>query len=679
MAAEILKLSAPNRSTTDKSRDRPNLRASSDESREVVVTLPKATEWHYRGRAGHELGAIQPLSAPSGLVAQKDEGFQKFYKAVASPTHVRVTAGGRIVPNTRGPQSPNVKKETASEQSNAQPQQSTPANISSTQEVTQAATPFPVPLGYPTAFAGYPAGMFAHAQFPFPQIPLGFNLAGVFSLPHLTTNRHVSTQSESPVQQLVSHTQGLDGAGGVRISPPGQFDPTRPYFVNGQWMLPLGAQAYPYGLHPFAGPSGLMGQSGGTSMPQGQMPPQANSYVSMEAQPAQSNASHVRTNISVPTHPPISSIRPSQITKCHIESLKYNLKRVEDQLQYNIHQIDVKHMEGLAKEIRASVKALQDALPKQLEFEEMHYPKAEKQEPKPNGELFNPPISQSSGQRDHVPQVRRNGTASRVGVAATKHTRAAFSTGSDLPGSGSTDSEPLRRFSGLPMAAAAAAPFRPSNRHTIPNHTTSSADGGSSDSKEAVRIRLLCLGTKSFQAMAVNLAGGNQKQSTCSQPKTTVNGFTDSPTHGMKSGASDSATPKSTTCSVTTMPLSVDQEDGHSVSEGSKRVRVRCQEGHSIRKGNDLWHSMLKKGSPSSNVLPGEVTSMTAQGYLPQYGGHAAASLTPTIRNTVSSRGSLGKVVENEAKLGSAVPASDQRGENRPPVGDLPVDPSRTV
>ncbi|ERF68260.1 hypothetical protein EPUS_02716 [Endocarpon pusillum Z07020] len=40
----------------------------------------------------------QPRNAPAGLRAQSDEGFARFLKQHASPTHQRVTAGGRIVP-----------------------------------------------------------------------------------------------------------------------------------------------------------------------------------------------------------------------------------------------------------------------------------------------------------------------------------------------------------------------------------------------------------------------------------------------------------------------------------------------------------------------------------------------------------------------------------------------------
>lgn len=555
-SAEILKPSA-----MKANHERLNVRSSSDESREVVVSLPEATEWQYRGRAGHEIGTPQPLSAPPGLAAQKDEGFQKFYKAVVSPTHVRVTAGGRIVPNTRGPQSPNVK-ETVPETTQAQPQQNMQVNAPA-QETAPAATPVPMPLGYPAAFAGYPAGMFANAQLPIPHIPLGFNFGGGFSLPQFAMNRHVSNQSEPISSQPLSHTQGLDGAGGVRISPPGQFDPTRSYFVNGQWMLPLGVQAYPYGLHPFMAHPGLAGHYGGASIPSGHAPAQANSYPNLETQPAQSNGTHATTPVNAPAHPPISSIRPSQITKCHIESLKHNLKRVEDQLQYNVHQIDVKHMEGLAKEIRASIKSLKDALPKQLEFEGLHYPRAERHDYKPSGELFNPPISHGETRRDHISQGRKDGATARVSTGASKGARAVFSTGSGVPMSGSTDSEPFRRFSGIPIAAAAAPPFHPYNNHVASKHTISSGDD-SRDSNEATRNRLSRMGPKSFQAVAMNAAGEGRQDSSQCQPKPYVNG---SPSHAAKAGANTVTTPKSLPSSIASPPVCVNRKDDGTVSD----------------------------------------------------------------------------------------------------------------
>lgn len=45
-----------------------------------------------------------------------------------------------------------------------------------------------------------------------------------------------------------------------------------------------------------------------------------------------------------------------------------------------------------------------------------------------------------------------------------------------------------------------------------------------------------------------------------------------------------------------------------------------------------LWQAVLKKGSTSSAV-----SSTTAQGFLPQYRGHAAASLSPSINENQAS------------------------------------------
>ncbi|GJC85887.1 hypothetical protein ColLi_08725 [Colletotrichum liriopes] len=60
------------------------------------------------GQAGRQFDGqdaepdVLPEAPPQRPVLpdQKRKGFEQFYEAVRSPTHVRVTAGGRIVPNT---------------------------------------------------------------------------------------------------------------------------------------------------------------------------------------------------------------------------------------------------------------------------------------------------------------------------------------------------------------------------------------------------------------------------------------------------------------------------------------------------------------------------------------------------------------------------------------------------
>lgn len=74
---------------------------------------------------------------------------------------------------------------------------------------------------------------------------------------------------------------------------------------------------------------------------------------------------------------------------------------------------------------------------------------------------------------------------------------------------------------------------------------------------------------------------------------------------------------------------------------------------------------MLKKGSTSSAVLPGAVSSTTATGYLPPYQGNAAASLGPSVSNANSSgaRISSQKPTDND----SSQPTTEKVGENCPP------------
>lgn len=65
----------------------------------------RSIEWHFRRRDSSH--SSQPYSAPSSIAAQQAENFQRFYRAVVSPSHVRVTAGGRIIPNIRASAIPN--------------------------------------------------------------------------------------------------------------------------------------------------------------------------------------------------------------------------------------------------------------------------------------------------------------------------------------------------------------------------------------------------------------------------------------------------------------------------------------------------------------------------------------------------------------------------------------------
>src|ERR1700712_2732754 len=55
----------------------------------------------YQGNRAMKQPERQPVVPPTEPRAQKDEGFARFLKKHSSPTHQRVTTGGRIVPMER--------------------------------------------------------------------------------------------------------------------------------------------------------------------------------------------------------------------------------------------------------------------------------------------------------------------------------------------------------------------------------------------------------------------------------------------------------------------------------------------------------------------------------------------------------------------------------------------------
>lgn len=73
--------------------------------------------------------------------------------------------------------------------------------------------------------------------------------------------------------------------------------------------------------------------------------------------------------------PPVSSIRPSSVTKRQLDTLRASLKFYEDQLAYNKHQIDEASTQEQARKIRSSIAQFEQNLRMQEEFEADHYPK----------------------------------------------------------------------------------------------------------------------------------------------------------------------------------------------------------------------------------------------------------------------------------------------------------------
>ncbi|KAK3387456.1 hypothetical protein B0H63DRAFT_558964 [Podospora didyma] len=356
-------------------------------------------EWKYRGRSDSETAADEPLSVPSGVPAQRSEGFQRFYKAVISPTHVRVTAGGRIVPNTRGPPSPTSKR--TRDPSNIEGQNGSDklGNGLGKPPVGPVGLAPPLPI-IPQFIPGYPPG-YQPLQAPMSFVPMAFG-------PHLSTGLSFAQPPASPatMAQLgvdstlkdkhntkpgeIRNENGSteDKSEKVKITAPEYFDYTKPFFYNGQWMYPfpspIQAPFQMIGFPPSMAPQlpGRMIMPAATGI--GPMMPTATSAgpmmttaaFTMPHQGAPGSQPVVHRSLSnaspqPPPAPPISSIKPSEITKKQIACFKTSLKYHEDQLQYNRHQIDEKEMETQIRNLQDHIKRFEKTYQDQLEHEKL--------------------------------------------------------------------------------------------------------------------------------------------------------------------------------------------------------------------------------------------------------------------------------------------------------------------
>lgn len=192
----------------------------------------KETQWQFKRRDDSDRSS-QPLSAPSGYHAQKAENFQKFYRAVVSPTHVRVTAGGRIVPNIRAPPQPVFvwnrdkiffeAKQDKKVAGTGDPNWQEGAAL-------RLSDPNQLPINNPTTNASI-------ATTAPPSHSLEKPLNPGTLQPSTTTEPQVP--APAPALPNVSDQNNSAGSHPIKLSPPGQFDMTKPFMVNGQMVYPL--------------------------------------------------------------------------------------------------------------------------------------------------------------------------------------------------------------------------------------------------------------------------------------------------------------------------------------------------------------------------------------------------------------------------------------------------------
>ncbi|KFA79013.1 hypothetical protein S40288_00589 [Stachybotrys chartarum IBT 40288] len=688
-------------------------------------------DWKYRGRNDSEHAETQPINAPCTLGAQKDEGFQRFYKAVVSPTHVRVTAGGRIVPNERGSSSPTSKwtKEKIVAEGVTQP------SSCDAQE----------PNGFPVAQPPY--GPYAHV---FP----GF-MPGLPGIPAMSA-------APSPFP-MMHWPMGYNMPGG-------------------------------YGMPPY--------------------PP--------AAAPIANVAMSSTVGFAPPAKPPISSIRPSEITRKQLDMLRGSLKYIEDQLLYNKHQIDERGMESQAQMLRQQIEHFQKTCDLQMEFERVHYPGPERKNesmssssspaetPSKSSVTSEPACEQSAQQVKPVlpddssqhqsgksrsnknKSTARQSTGTSIGKATPALSVSRFAAET------SSESEPLKRTSTLPFTAALAPPFQPRadgnsyayvvapadveistshfNDGSVESNAYRKSQKGSSDmaisgqpylvgqiplginrgsiidtgytytrelTEDELRARHMYWGKaprhlqkglpkfdgKDFYPPSPVKASSSEAYSTTSLPSrkyptehdevscpTTTSAadtdpfqflalpgprvtrnvegnVTQSESLAKNEGSTDESlvvniqrtesciTPVGQNYAKFCQSIGSSMQPG--LSGGSKNLSSsdegeddksllfkgrRALGRNGTKTHNNIWQSVLKKGKTSSNLAPGTVSSMTAQGVLPHYSGHATASLTPTIANTAAStRGTTVKHSDmgNEGVTNIVV---DRKRENLPPI-----------
>ncbi|KAK0626938.1 hypothetical protein B0T14DRAFT_562803 [Immersiella caudata] len=412
-------------------------------------------QWKYRGRSDSEIASAEPNPAPTGIPAQKSEGFQRFVDAVVSPTHVRVTAGGRIVPNTRGHASPASKRsnDIATTEINGVTDKAVPAKLNiSPVAPPQTSTPAPAPAPMlppapimmppyvPSYHPGFPSPMPygpVYAPHMPPNFAFGQNAVGAPPVAQPAagnTLRDMHNTKPGEARNMNGSTQ--DKQDEVKLAPPappGHFHQPKPFVFGGHWYLPQVAYPFPPGLgapvlphvanmtpcmppgfvhgmalHPngqFAQPPGNMlqppaqfppslrptptGPAPTVNAPSASTPPTNATPFTTQGQipsrPVSSNyGTHVNgqigsaapnqnalvnTQIQSITAAPITSIKPSDITKKQLENFKAGLKYHEDQLQFNRHQINEKDMEDKILKLQAHIREFETKLKIQLEHE----------------------------------------------------------------------------------------------------------------------------------------------------------------------------------------------------------------------------------------------------------------------------------------------------------------------
>lgn len=367
------------------SRSNSRLYNSTDDDEERVVyrghparrPVPEVG-WQFRRRDSSDLSS-QPLSAPSGLEAQKADNFRRFYRAVVSPTHVRVTAGGRIVPNTRAPPQPMFSW---NEQTHVFGTTTKPLRCKTGDEFDQQAPwlqgvrlDMTEPIVHlRDSYAAIPrATLFSPA---IQAVTLKTEQGIGASQKNIVDDHRASNSAATTASEQDEHPSSP--AEEITISPPYQFDTSKPFLYNGQWVYPM-----PPGFQPPVLPFNLLGNVN-PMQPQFISQGQAGMYFPQQLQFSTPNVassfpmlSTTQRLLNLPGFAPVmlpsgspqtfqSPCRPfpagplpgSPTTEQQVQALQQHIKHLENQLENNKHQIDEAHVIAQREMARSQIAAL---------------------------------------------------------------------------------------------------------------------------------------------------------------------------------------------------------------------------------------------------------------------------------------------------------------------------------
>lgn len=335
----------------------------------------RQSQWNFRRRESSDRSS-QPHSAPTDIAAQQSENFQRFYRAVVSPTHVRVTAGGRIVPNTRATTAAPPQFEWKSDKFRSASRKSTSEHELSNSHSMPLLPNTMLPLSY----SHIPANAFA------PPYNLGSqcnHLTGVAPQLQVGNSGNISGSGGDAFHIANVNGDALSGTlqpgtlpQTIKISPPSQFDQSKPFIFNGQVVYPV-----PQGFQPppTAVPMGLpmLGNTG--FLPQAHLP-NGNGFLSAfpGAMPAPMIFPGQPIPLMIPNLVPAEHMPPMvpylpmrnllqvEALKGQIQQLRNQVKFCDHQLANNKHQIDEHFMETQKAIFSGQIKNLELMLDFQL-------------------------------------------------------------------------------------------------------------------------------------------------------------------------------------------------------------------------------------------------------------------------------------------------------------------------